>query len=124
MADEKSKRAGMSFSNEVKFTMEEGEVIQGEIVGLSVQKTDEDDRDYNLYHLKTDGGLVKCTLSHSIWDNIKDNIFIGDEVRITFKCQKDIGEGRRMNLYDIEIVKEGAGLVTLATALRPPKAKP
>lgn len=121
MNDEsRQSRAGRTFTTRVKYHWTEGEVVEGAIIGVASKAGKRGDS-YTLYTIQTDEGVEQMTLSSYMWDTIKQDVYIGDVVRIEFHGKKEIGDDRQVNLFDLTIIEEGAGIVPLASAIQEDK---
>lgn len=104
---------------------EPGDTFAGKLESVSYVTFDEQAEPVIQYVFDADEGRVSCLFGRGTDKQIMNAVRIGDVIGATFKGQRDIAGGHKVNEFDIHIIEPGNGkTVKEALAEQGEKPKP
>jgi len=85
---------------------EDSAVLIGRVNAISEFKGGKYDQAANAYLIDTDDGNVSCVLGSYTDTQIKDLVKPGSLVAIIFRGKKDLGDERKVNIFDVDVIEE------------------
>ena len=81
-----------------------GDCVIGLLKGIAVVESSKTGKAYNQYLVMTDNGLVKFALGNATDNELRDIVKRGKVYAFTFKGKEDLGGGRSVNKFLIELL--------------------
>ena len=100
-------KEGDVFSSQIRFKMDEGEVIEGQILGV-IERRNQRGQTFIVWSLLTEDGAENIVLSNPMFYMVSKNLCLGDIVRITYKGKEDDTDKMSRKVFEIELVKLGS----------------
>jgi len=106
---EKAKKAGklMRPTYRIHTWKEDSAVLIGRIKEINLFTEGKFEQSANAYLIETDDGLVSCVLGSYTDTQIKDTVKVGSLVAIIFQGKKELEDERKVNMFDVDVIKEG-----------------
>jgi len=81
-----------------------GDCVIGLLKGIAVVESSKTGKAYNQYLVMTDRGLVKFALGNATDNELRDIVKRGKVYAFTFQGKEDLGGGRSVNKFLIELL--------------------
>lgn len=85
---------------------EDNAVLVGRVKAISEFKDGKFEQVCNAYLIETNDGAVSCVLGSYTDTQIKDLVNVGSLVAIIFQGKKELGDDRKVNIFDVDIIDE------------------
>ena len=83
---------------------EDSALLIGEVKGVSKFVGGKFEAEVNCYRIKTDDGTVSCILGTYTDGQLAEVDLIGKTVCIQFQGQKSLDDGRKVNVFDVDVI--------------------
>jgi len=84
---------------------DEGQQLTGELIAIEIFEGNRYNDQCNKYMLRTDSGIVSFILGAAT-DNRLQDVTEGMIIRVIYKGQKDLKDGKRVNVFDVKSIKQ------------------
>lgn len=93
----------MVFTNDIKWTHSEGEVITGVLLGISNFRTQ--NGVVKLWIIDTGDGVEQHVFNDSIYDMTKHTLRLGSKIEVTYYGKKDLDDNKSMKIFNVNILE-------------------
>lgn len=87
----------------VKWT-EEGQTLTGKVLEVKPFTKSKFEQECNVYTIDTDEGRKSCVLGNATDTQLSSFEILNKIIRIEYKGKTELGDGRKANQFDIQIV--------------------
>lgn len=88
---------------------EDSAVLIGKVLGISKFEGGKFEAEVNCYRIQTDDGTVSCILGTYTDAQLAEVELLNHVVCIQFQGQKSLDDGRKVNVFDVDVIGYGGG---------------